>query len=201
MMVPGMNSRTLLVTSSSLSRILLSKSNKKLLRHGTKLFTDWKGARGYDLTFESLSHGGDARFGPKIALHAYAPTGFVVSNLVKKVDLNETSSDGILHMNGSILAFPYGCFLWNVEKPEQVTVASLSPILLHRQPPIEYLFIGSNQEIPQLNAIKAEFRKKKIVVERLNLINAIGTFNILNAEDRQVAVALLLDPSEEDEDD
>ena len=38
-----------------------------------------------------------------------------------------------------------------------------------------------------------------IVVEKMSLSNAMGTFNILNAEDRQVAVALLRNPHGDDE--
>lgn len=171
-----------------------------LLRSSSYNLSDWSGGRGHDLTYESLTYGGDERYGPKVVLDGYGPSGFDVMNLIKKVDPKE-KSDGSLHMHGSVLVFPYACFLWNVEHPHQVTVSSLAPVLLHRQPPLSYLFLGSNQVLPHLNHIKEAFRKRNIVVEQLNLINAIGTFNILNAEDRQVATALLLDPNEDEDDD
>jgi uncharacterized protein len=168
---------------------------------------------------------GNAR--PKIVLDAYAPpTGFDVSGMITKVDEREEAESGAVHMNSrAILAFPNACFLWNVTSIHDISVESLSSVLLHR-PKLEYLFIGTTEPIPllQLDKIKKEFKEKGgIVVERLNLVrcywtaesmlcvlsgscgiltlsafscqsNAMGTFNILNGEDRPVAVALLLEP-------
>lgn len=151
--------------------------------------------RGYDLTFESLTFGNR----PKCILQGYGPSGFDVFNIVKKVDPNEVS-DGTIHMHGSILAFPSACFLWKPETAEQVTLESLAPVLLH-QPSIEMLFIGCDSgTIPpgELNRIRLALQKRNIVLEKMRIADCIGHFNILNAEDRQVAVALVLDPTEED---
>ena len=147
--------------------------------------------RGHDLTFESLTFGNR----PKVILQAFGPSGFDVFNTVKKVDPNE-SRDGTIHMHGSIMAFPHGCFLWNVEKAEDVTLESLSPILLH-QPPIEILFLGCSGEIPtaELNRIRLALQEKNIVLEKRRVADCIGHFNILNAEDRHIATALVVDPS------
>ena len=100
----------------------------------------------------------------------------------------------ILHMNGSILVFPHSCFLWKVSEPKDVTLESLAAVILH-EPDIEFLFIGSDKPLPprELNRIKREMRKRDMVVEQLDVTNAMGTFNILNGEDRRVAVALVLD--------
>jgi uncharacterized protein len=103
-------------------------------------------------------------------------------------------------MNGSILAFPYGCFLWKVSKVEELTLESLAPILLHR-PKLEYLCIGvNNGNVPifEMGRIRAALKSRSIVVEMMDLSNAMATFNILNAEDRQMAVALVLDPRDDD---
>lgn len=161
----------------------------------------WTGVRGHDITGESLTWGDR----PKVILLSYSPTGIDVQNTVKKVvnvddggdDWSEPS-DGSVHMHGSVLAFPYGCFLWNVASVQDVTVESIvAPIQLHR-PKLDYLFIGCSGEarIPLdiLAAIQKELQP--IVVEQMALSNAMGTFNILNAEDRQAAVALVLDPRE-----
>jgi len=172
-------------------------------------------SRGHDITYESLTFSGGANKLPKVILQGYGPTGFDVSNILKKIDnaaedSNETAGlyqeSGTIHMNGSILAFPDGCFLWNVESARDVTLESLSAVLLYRDPtPLEYLFIGcdsgagdSDNDIPmtELDRIKRAMQAKNIVVEKLNLANAMGTFNILNAEDRQVAVALVINKSE-----
>lgn len=129
------------------------------------------------------------------AAQTYAPTGFDVENLVKKIDENEYADSGLLHMHGSVIAFPYGAFLWNIQGPEDVTLESLTPVLLHR-PKLEYLFIGCNQEIDRKELARIQAAMPDIVIEKTPVAAAMGTFNILNAEDRLVCAALVLDPNE-----
>lgn len=155
--------------------------------------------RGTDLLADSLAFG-DRR---KIVLDAYYPTGFDVIGLLDNStggsslsgeDEEERVKSDTLHMNGSIIAFPHSCFLWDVNEPKDVTVESLSLVVLHK-PAVEFLFIGSNKPLPPraLNKIRTEFKPRGIIVEQLDLTNAMGTFNILNGEDRRVAVALMMD--------
>jgi uncharacterized protein len=158
----------------------------------------WTAARGHDITRDSLEWGSQ----PKINITGYSESGFNVKNMMKKLDeRHESDNDGTVHMNGSVIVFPNAAFLWSIEEPKDVTIESLSSILLYR-PKLDYLFIGSDGgygSIPQLNAIQNHMRLHGIVVEQTLLYNAIGTFNILNAEDRQVAAALLIskeDPTE-----
>lgn len=116
------------------------------------------------------------------------------------------SSDGgddqphTLLMNSSVIAFPNSCFLWNsVSKPKDVTLESLSIIRLLK-PSIEFLFIGCDEPLPprELNKIKKALKEKSdIVVEQMDVMNAMGTFNILNGEDRRIAVALVVDMESE----
>mmetsp|Transcript_18605 Transcript_18605/g.37300 ORF Transcript_18605/g.37300 Transcript_18605/m.37300 type:complete len:203 (+) Transcript_18605:82-690(+) len=150
--------------------------------------------RGHDLTFESLTFGNR----PKCILQGYGPSGFDVFNVVKKIDPNE-ESDGTIHMHGSIMAFPHGCFLWNVETAQDVTLESLAPIFLHN-PFIEILFLGCDSgTIPstEMNRIRLALQERKIVLEKKRIPDCIGHFNILNAEDRPVAVALVINPNED----
>lgn len=195
-------------------------------RHRVGL-SGWTGARGHDLTAESLSVGGDK---PKVIVTAMAPTGFDVQNCVKRVvmegnvpqnDAVDESNTGVIHMNGSIVLFPHACFLWNVRSAEDVTLESLSPVLLH-SPKIDYLFIGldhpaistpkdtsSNNHrhasthrmtVPNLSVIQETCRQKfGLFVEVMGLSNAMGTFNILNAEDRSVAAALVMYNDDDDD--
>jgi uncharacterized protein len=151
--------------------------------------SDWTGG-GHDILFDALHYGER----PKMIVEAYAPTGFDVVNAVKKVDENERIESGTTHMNGSVLVFPHGCFLWSVSRPEDVTLESLAAVILHK-PRIDYLYIGCNGKIPspQMDRIKLAFSRKHCAVEKMSISNAIGTFNILNGEDRQVAVALIMD--------
>jgi uncharacterized protein len=98
-------------------------------------------------------------------------------------------------MHGSIIAFPFGAFLWSVKLPHEITLESLYPVLLHR-PKLEYLFIGCNQTIDRQEMLRIQNAMSGVVVEKMMISNAMGTFNILNAEDRQVCAALLIDPNE-----
>ena len=97
----------------------------------------------------------------------------------------------------------------------EITLASLSPVLLHQKPSrIAYLFIGINPSSSgdgTVNALDARIRpafqqiqnvmykQHNVVVEVMDLLDAVGTFNVLNAEDRMVAAALLLDPTVTDD--
>jgi uncharacterized protein len=181
-----------------LAASLLRHSNRSASSaHGRKIlvrsFSEWN-QRGYDITGDSLTFGDR----PKVIIQGFAPTGFDVLNLVKKVDPKEQAQSGSLHLNGSVLAFPFGCFLWNVKAANEVTLESLAPVILYR-PNLEYLFLGCNQPInrQELDRIQVEFRKQNIVVEQLDLATTVGTFNVLNAEDRQVCAALVMDSDED----
>ena len=113
---------------------------------------------------------------PKIILEAYGPTGFDVSNMIQKVDLELESLSGTVHMTGSIFAFPRACFLWKMERAEQITLESLAPVMVHR-PMIKYLFLGCNTPIPfqELKRIKTELKSNAgIVAEQLTLVRNIS---------------------------
>jgi uncharacterized protein len=112
---------------------------------------------------------------PKITLDAYAPTGFDVSNMIQKVNEEEESESGAVHMTGSIIAFPRACFLWKITSAENITLETLAPVIIHR-PKIKYLFLGCNTPIPpiELQRIKTELKKKAgIVAEQLTLVRTL----------------------------
>lgn len=156
----------------------------------------WDG-HGTDLLSDSLAHNFGA---PKIILHAHGNSGFDVGNVVKNMDPSDPEllkTKGIVHMAGSILAFPTACYMWNVRDPQEITMEKLAPLRLLR-PKLEYLFIGSSSPIPMsiIEALKQELtdEQSSIVIEPMNLRNAMGSFNVLNGEDRMVAAALILPP-------
>jgi len=160
----------------------------------------WQG-HGTDLLNDSLAHNDGV---PKIILHGHSSTGFDVLNMIKNMDQQDEDlrkTGGIVHCTGSILVLPSACFLWNVRQPQDLNVESLAPILLYR-PTLEYLFVGSNLPIhhEQIQSIRKELRRHipNLVVESLDLSNAMGTFNVLNGEDRRVAVGLILSQDELD---
>ncbi|KAL7443413.1 hypothetical protein ACHAXM_012074 [Skeletonema potamos] len=155
--------------------------------------------RGTDLLADSLAHGPRR----KIILESYAPSGVDVKGYVQvgnqpEDDDGSPEEDKVVHMNGSIVAFSDACFLMNIKTPEQVTLESLSVVKLYK-PSVEYLFIGCARPVPpsEMNKIKSEFRKKDVVVEQMDIMNCIGTFNILNGEDRRVACVLVINETEE----
>lgn len=159
-----------------------------------RYMNSWQG-HGTDLLSDSLAHNDGV---PKIVLHGHSSTGFDVLNMIKNMDQEDKNlrqTGGIVHCTGSILALPSACFLWNVRQPQELTVDSLAPILLYR-PKLEYLFLGSDSPIhlEKIESIRQELRRDNpsLVVEALDLTNAMGTFNVLNGEDRRVAAGFIL---------
>lgn len=196
-------------------------SPRATARHIRRFSSGWDG-HGTDLLNDSLAHStatGTLRIGiPKIILHAHGPSGFDVGNAIKNMDharstsrrsssssVNDddnddsihdySSSRGIVHFTGSILCFPTACFMWkNVSSPKDITVESLAPFALV-EPSMEYLFLGSSVPIPPslIQSLKQQMGKD-IVLEAMDLHTAMGTFNVLNGEDRLVGAALILPP-------
>lgn len=163
----------------------------------TRSLSEW--TQGTDLLADSLAFGQR----PKIVLEAVSPTGFDVSGLITRVSEEEDKTNsGSVHMNGSILVTNHCCLLWKPTCIEEVTLDSLAPVLLMK-PKLEYLFLGASDRMKpeKMRGLQQALRKHGIVVEQLSVANAMGTFNILNGEDRLVAAALLLDPPEQEDDD
>mmetsp|Transcript_5446 Transcript_5446/g.10376 ORF Transcript_5446/g.10376 Transcript_5446/m.10376 type:complete len:210 (-) Transcript_5446:1796-2425(-) len=166
-------------------------------------------SKGQDLLADSLSFGAK----PKIILDSFYPnTGIDVHGMLDFMrSPSDASSEGqqqqqqkydeerdknvnnTLLMNGSIIAFPHICYLWKPSSAKEVTLESLSIVSLCK-PSVEFLFIGCDTPLPprELNRIKTEMRKKQIVVEQMNVMNAMGTFNVLNGEDRRIAAAIVV---------
>ena len=161
-----------------------------MIRHQSSI------TRGQDLLEDSLNHGPRR----KIILESYGPSGFDVKGLIRvgpqPIEDERPGDDAIIHMNGSIVVFPDACFLWKITSPKEITLESLSVVKLYK-PTVEYLFIGCESPMPprELNRIKKEFRRGEhhVIVEQMDVMNAMGTFNILNGEDRRVACVLVLD--------
>ncbi|CAJ1946906.1 unnamed protein product [Cylindrotheca closterium] len=161
----------------------------------------WDG-HGTDLLAESLNSGS---FIPKIILQGHSTTGFDINKILKKVDPSDKTLDksmGIVHLNGSILCFPHASFMWNVNTISNLTAESLAAIDLYL-PKLEYLLLGSSRTISPsvVKEIRDSLRQtnSELVVEPMDLANAMGTFNILNAEDRRVCAALILHQDDSDE--
>merc|ERR1712086_809070 len=118
-----------------------------------------------------------ATTGARCTVQAYDPGGFVINSV---------------DMRGSVLVFPNFTVLWDVWDIQEVTIESLSPILVSR-PEIDVLVIGCGERLTHNidPEVTKYFRKQGVVIELMNSVNACANFNILSSEGRHVAAALI----------
>ena len=92
---------------------------------------------------------------------------------------------------GSVLATPAGIRIWPVTRFAEVTVESLQPVL-DEAGTIDFLLIGTGADIAFIPAaLRARFREAGITIEGMATGPAARTYNVLVAEDRRVAAALI----------
>lgn len=92
---------------------------------------------------------------------------------------------------GSLLCLPTGMHAWPVTEAGGITLASLQ-LVLDAADDIDVLLIGMGTEIAGFDpAIRAALRERKIIVEAIATGGAVRTYNVLLAEERQVAAALI----------
>ncbi len=98
--------------------------------------------------------------------------------------------EGTSH-RGSLLCLPSGMRSWPVSRPEEVTLASLAP-MLDEADRMDVLFIGLGTDIVRIDPdIVAAFRERGVIVEAIATGGAVRTYNVLMAEDRAVGAALI----------
>jgi len=108
-------------------------------------------------------------------IEGYGPSGFRVS--------------GVAH-RGPILVFPDATQAWAAASIEAVTEESLAPVLAHGD--IQILLVGCGRRMaPVSKALRARLRAAGIVVDAMDTGAACRTYNVLLAEARRVAAALL----------
>jgi uncharacterized protein len=92
----------------------------------------------------------------------------------------------------AILLLPTQTLLWTASDWDSVTVASLAPLhdAASAEPTTLLLGTGETQHFPS-RAFKQELRALGLVVETMNTGAACRTYNVLMAEGRKVAAALL----------
>jgi len=96
---------------------------------------------------------------------------------------------GVAH-DGAILVFPDATLSWPAASMAEVTAASLAPVTSHGG--VEILLIGCGKKmVPVPRALRQTLREAGIVVDTMDTGAACRTYNILLAEDRRVAAALL----------
>lgn len=92
---------------------------------------------------------------------------------------------------GSLLCLPTGMHAWGISTPDQITVETLAPIFAVADQ-IDVLLIGLGPDVagfPRL--LRDALREHGIIVEAIGTGGAVRTYNVLLAEQRAVAAALL----------
>lgn len=92
---------------------------------------------------------------------------------------------------GSVLVFPNRTLAWHVEAVAELTLESLAAVL-DAEPRVELLLIGCGARHVLLSAdLRAGLRAAGIALEAMDTGAACRTYNVLMAEDRRVAAALI----------
>lgn len=97
---------------------------------------------------------------------------------------------GMSH-RGSILILPSGISDWPVTASRPLTAADLRPLLAGTMP-IDFVLIGTGAELAILpDRLRGPFREAGISIDAMATGSAARTYNVLLAEDRRVAAALI----------
>ncbi|HSX75523.1 MAG TPA: Mth938-like domain-containing protein [Shinella sp.] len=92
---------------------------------------------------------------------------------------------------GSILCLPSGIHGWDKQEGTPLTLADLQRVL-DEAGEIEVLLVGTGQEIRPLSVeIKAALTERKVRSDPMSTGAAVRTFNVMLAESRAVAAALI----------
>jgi uncharacterized protein len=97
---------------------------------------------------------------------------------------------GMSH-RGSILCLPSGIYGWNAPAANALDEESLARVLAEAEA-IDTLLVGTGRDLVPLAAgLRARLKVEKIVAEPMSTGAAVRTFNVLLAEERAVAAALI----------
>lgn len=112
-------------------------------------------------------------------VQAYRPGGFTISGR---------------DYEGSVLVFPSHTVGWPVTALDQLTAAALRPVI-EASPAVDLLLLGAGERFALLSPrLRRELRDHGLVVEIMDTAAACRTYNVLLAEERRVAAALIAVP-------
>jgi uncharacterized protein len=119
----------------------------------------------------------EAHFPGRAPIDAYGNGGFRFADMSHK---------------GSLLCLPSGIYAWNVNEIGDLVPQAFSRVL-DEGDAIEVLLVGTGQEIVPISPeLRAAFRARSISADSMSTGAAVRTFNVLLAEGRAVAAALLV---------
>jgi uncharacterized protein len=108
-------------------------------------------------------------------IERYAPSGFRVSGVI---------------YHGPILVFPDSTMPWDAVSASDVTLDTLAPVIEHGG--VEILLLGLGRATSAVpTALRTALRTARIALEAMDTGAACRTYNVLAAEDRRVAAALI----------
>ncbi|PSH68665.1 hypothetical protein CU102_12995 [Phyllobacterium brassicacearum] len=118
----------------------------------------------------------DAHFPGRAPIDAYGNGGFRFADMSHR---------------GSILCLPSGIHGWEPKTLPLLTTADLS-LVLEQADDIEILLVGTGTELRRLpQEVRDALRAKRISADPMSTGAAVRTYNVLLAEDRAVAAALI----------
>jgi uncharacterized protein len=109
-------------------------------------------------------------------IQSYGESGFRISGVV---------------IRGSVIVLPQRSLAWQVARPEDVTIETLSPVI-DAEPKVELLLLGcGRRQIMLAGGLLEALKRVRLIVEPMDTGAACRTYNVLLAEDRRVAAALI----------
>ena len=118
----------------------------------------------------------EAHFPGRAPLDAYGNGGFRFADMSHR---------------GSLLCLPSGIHGWEPADPTRLSLADFERALAEAKG-IDILLVGTGTELRPLNGeLRAALRQAGISADPMSTGTAVRTFNVLLAEDRQVAAALI----------
>ncbi|WP_420962273.1 Mth938-like domain-containing protein [Brucella sp. IR073] len=118
----------------------------------------------------------NAHFPGRAPIDAYGNGGFRFADMSHK---------------GSILCLPSGIHGWEPKTPPILTVQDLGTII-EQADQIEILLVGTGTDLrPLPENVRAILREHRISADPMSTGAAVRTYNVLLAEDRAVAAALI----------
>jgi uncharacterized protein len=121
-----------------------------------------------------------------VDLTPVVPTG---RQVIERYAASGFRVNGVIYP-GPVLVFPDRTLPWEVACAADIAVESLAPVIEHRGVRILLLGLGRLMS-PVSGALRAALRAAGIVLEPMDTGAACRTYNVLVAEDRPVAAALM----------
>jgi uncharacterized protein len=119
---------------------------------------------------------GQGHFPRQVGIDAYGNGGFRFADMSHR---------------GSLVCLPSGMSGWAVTSPGQATLDTFAAIFAAADE-IDVLLFGQGSDIaPFDKSLRQALRERGIIVEALSTGSAVRTYNVLLAEERRVAAALI----------